>query len=348
VKKLYYSIGGLFTILIIVTMAIFSNQPTQNLEVETATPTEEVSPTQVSTEVLSPIPPPAIQPTNPPILPHTVNGYTAMIEPYYADISQIIFHVRVTGGGVDFGEERYFSRVSSPDIYDENGNMINASGGLAPAADPSLFEMVFEPVTLLKGDHIKGQLAFDIVDQPDYNKKLAQFSFDFDIPLHPEVRFYPKQTVTANGLEILLDSVTVTPSYTQIYLCLPPPSFAPWTIGVQTTLQIDEQEVLLFTASGLFSSATGSYWGTRSEPYWVPPVKNGNCYKIGFQAGSTNPTSLTLTIPSLEKLELEVAFMDQLAANYPGMSIREAYSKYLEEHGNTYKGPWVFNVELTP
>lgn len=101
-------------------------------------------------------------------------------------------------------------------------------------------------------------------------------------------------------------------------------------------------------SSELFSSATGSYWGTRSEPYWVPPVKTGSYYKVGFQAGNTNPTSLMLTIPQLEKLEIEVPFMAQLAVNYPSMSPRQAYSKYLEEHGNTYKGPWAFTVELKP
>jgi DNA-binding CsgD family transcriptional regulator len=348
VKKLYYILGGLFVTILIVTMAVRKNQPAQNLEVQTATPAEEVSSVQVSTEVLSPTPLPVLQPTNVAIPPHTVNGYTATIESYYADVSRIIFQVRVTGGGVNFGDEHYFDRISSPDMYDENGTLINASTGMGPAADPALYQIGFEPVTLLTGDRVKGQFAFDIVDPPDYNKKLAQFSFDFDIPFYPEARFYPKQTFTANGLEILLDSVAVTPTFTQVYLCLAPPSFAPWTIGVQTTLQINGQEVLLFNASELFSSATGSYWGARSEPYWVPPVKIGSCYKVGFQAGSTIPTSLTLTIPQLEKLELEVDFMDQLTVNYPGMSPRQAYSKYLEEHGNAYKGPWVFTIELIP
>ena len=37
-----------------------------------------------------------------------------------------------------------------------------------------------------------------------------------------------------------------------------------------------------------------------------------------------------------------------LADLYPGLSIRQAYHTYLEEQGATHKGPWVFDVELTP
>jgi len=82
----------------------------------------------------------------------------------------------------------------------------------------------------------------------------------------------------------------------------------------------------------------------------VPPVKNGSCIKIGFQTGSSDPTSLTLTIPDLENLMpylVENLFF-QLPTLYPGLSEKQAYHKYLEENGYTYKGPWVFTVELVP
>ena len=234
----------------------------------------------------------------------------------------------------------------SPDLYDENGNMMNTSGGWGPAIDPALYQFEFVPVTLIKGDRISGQFTFEVVNPTDFNLILAQFSFDFDIPIYPDVRFYPKQVITASGLEMLLDSVTVTPTFTQVYLCLPPPSFAPWAIGNQTVLQMGEQEASLEYSTELFSSATGSYGGTQSEPYWIPPTKNGSCFKLGFQIGSNNATSLTLTIPDLEKLESDVLLTNQLSTNYPGLSEKQAYHKYLEEHGNTYKGPWIFTGEL--
>ncbi|HLO27916.1 MAG TPA: hypothetical protein VK249_02200, partial [Anaerolineales bacterium] len=70
--------------------------------------------------------------------------------------------------------------------------------------------------------------------------------------------------------------------------------------------------------------------------------------KIGFPIGSSDPTSLTLTIPELENLDPDILLTNQLLTNYPGLSEKEAYQTYLEEHGKTYKGPWVFKVELVP
>jgi len=55
-----------------------------------------------------------------------------------------------------------------------------------------------------------------------------------------------------------------------------------------------------------------------------------------------------LTIPKLEKLAPDVLLTNQLVTNYPGLSARGAYYKYLEEQGNVYTGPWIFTVELTP
>jgi len=64
--------------------------------------------------------------------------------------------------------------------------------------------------------------------------------------------------------------------------------------------------------------------------------------------GSSNPTSLTLTIPKLEKSAPDVLMIHQLFTDYPSLSARQAYYKYLEEHGNIYKGPWIFTVKLVP
>ena len=360
VKKLYIIIGGLSAIILIAVIAILKLSA-QNLASKPATSIEQATgtsigvtlsatvPTQTSTEVF----PTALQtsqPTSVVIPSHTVNGYTATIESYYVDTSHIIFQVRITGEGIIFGNEHFYDRIGSPDLYDENGNLINTSGGWGPAIDPALYQFEFIPTTRLEGDRIKGQFAFDINNAPQYDQILAKFRFDFDLPIYREMRFYPKQVITANGVEMLLDSVTVTPTFTQVYLCFVPPSFNPWTIGNQTILQIGEQEASLYDSSELFSSATGSYWGTRSEPNWIPPMKNGSCFKIGFQGGNSNPTSLTLTIPDLENL---IPYLQdenplyQLPTVYPGLSEKQAYHKYLEENGYTYKGPWKFTVDLT-
>lgn len=293
---------------------------------------------------------PSISPTRVVIPPHTVNGYTAAIESYYIDTSHVIFQVRLSGGDFKFGNAHPQAVIGSTDLYDENGKLINTSGGFGPALDPALYQFGFVPVTLLTGEHLKGQFAFNLSDASDYNQTLAQFRFDFDLPLYPEVRFYPKQSVAANNLEVLLDSVTVTPAFTQLYLCFPPLTYAPWMLGYQATLQLDGQEAHPLFLSELFNSETGGDMRAGSEPYWAPPIKNGRCAKAVFPLGSSHPTTLTFTLPELENiipyLQSDVYF--QLPTLYPDLSAQQAYYKYLEENGYTYKGPWTFTAELKP
>jgi len=357
VRKRYFILGALAAILVAALIILKlsaqnpETKPTMSVELTPVSNIFVISPSATHSEVSTEALPEPVE-TNPPadvvIPPHTVNGYTAKIESYYVDTSHVIFQVRITGGEIAFGDEYFYARVESPDLYDENGNMINATGGWGPAVDPALYHFEFVPVTLFKGNRLKGQFAFDIADAPDYIQTLAQFRFDFDLPIYPEARSFPKQVVAANGLEMLLDSITITPIFTQVYLCFPPPSYAPWHIGSWTALQLGEQQASLHSSRLLFGSDLGGDRRAGSEPYWVPPTKNGRCMKIGFPIGSSNPSSLTLTVPELEKEDPNILMTNQLSLDYPGLSPKEAYHTYLEEHGNTYKGPWIFTVELKP
>lgn len=357
VKSLYLLLGGLLatTLIAFLVLALASaKNPASDSFAHTTqangtnfavVPTPAVE-TQKATET-SPASPITIQPSPIVIPPHTVNGYTAAIESYYVDSSHIIFQVRLTGGEMTFGDENYYSRIESPDILDENGMTINTSGGWGPAVDPALYHFEFVPVTLLKGDRLKGQFAFEVTNAPEYEEILARFRFDFDLPIYPDVRFHPKKTIAANGIEILLDSITITPAYTQIYVCFPSPSFADWNIGHQTVLEIDNQQANPEYFRLLFDSALGGDRTAGSEPYWVPPVKNGRCIKSGFPIGSTTPASVTLTIPDLEKSAPDILLTNQLSVNYPGLNPGQAYYTYLDEHGFVYRGAWIYEVELS-
>jgi DNA-binding CsgD family transcriptional regulator len=350
-KKLYYYlIGGLLALVLLAAMVITKpfTQTVDSIPPTQASQSAATLPTAADVQPPTDEKLPANQQTSTVIQPHTVNGYTAAVESYYADASHIIFQVRLTGGEISFGNEHFFDRIGSFNLYDENGNLINASVGGGPAIDPALYQFEFVPVTLLKGDRIKGQFAFDVTNAPEYEKILAQFRFDFDLPIHPDVRFHPKHTVSANNMEILLDSITVTPTSTQIYLCFPPPSFADWNIGNQSMLQIDGQETVPNYFRVLFDSAIGGDRTAGSESYWMPPVKTGRCIKSGFPIGSSNPTSLTLTIPQLEKSAPDLLVANQFSVDYPGLSEKQAYYKFLEEHGNVHKGAWTFTIKLTP
>jgi hypothetical protein len=352
-KTSYYLIGGSLVLVLLAAMVI-TKPFTQTVDITPSAPVNQevntLSPgdnPQAPTEILTTTSG-SNQQTSIIIPPHTVNGYTAVIESYHVDASHVTFQVRLSGGEIFFGNEHFFDRIGSVNLYDESGNLINTSLNLGPAVDPALYQFEFVPVTLLKGDRIKGQFAFDVTNAPEYEVTLARFRFDFDLPVYPDVRFHPKQTVSANGLDMLLDSVTVTPTSTQIYLCFQPPSFADWNIGSQSVLQVDGQETTPNYFRVLFDSAIGGDRTVGSEPYWTSPIKNGRCVKSGFPIGSNNLTSLTLTIPQLEKSAPDLLVANQFSVEYPGLSEKQAYYKFLEEHGNIHKGGWMFMIKLTP
>ncbi|HEX2996562.1 MAG TPA: response regulator transcription factor [Anaerolineales bacterium] len=358
-KKSYYAAGGIvLTItLIIVLIAVNVATRTPGSTSPGSTPIKPIPtipiertptiPPATSTATL-PVSTENTPPTDIVFPAHTVNGYTAEIESYYADTARVIFQVRITGGNVNFGNEHFYDRISSPDLYDESGNLINSSGGWGPAIDPALIQFEFVPLTLFRGNRLKGQFTFGVNDAPAYDQTLAQFRFDFDLPIHTASIFNPKQIVNANGIDILLDQITVTPMFTQIYLCYPSPSFADWLIDSEAVLELDGQTTTPYSFHALFDSAIGGDRRAGSEPYWAPPVKDGRCLKSSFAIGSANPPSLRLTIPQLIRSDPDVLLTDQLVTAYPGMSPKQAYHKYLEEHGNIHKGPWIFNIELVP
>lgn len=163
-KKPYYLIGGLFAAALVIIIIIL-NRPANNLESEPTLPGEPAQatnhpaalqptiPPQDSSDAL-PTPLETNQPTRIVIPPQTVNGYTATVEAAYADPSHIIFQVRITGGEFTFGNVHFYDRIGSPELFDENGAMINTSGGWGPAIDPVLYQFEFVPVALLKGDRL--------------------------------------------------------------------------------------------------------------------------------------------------------------------------------------------------
>lgn len=265
VKKLTYILAALSALLLIAVIVIYEpspqktapnpGEPVAQATGTKTTPTSQPTPTipiQVSTETL----PSALEPdlvTPVVIPPHTVNGYTAAIESYYIDMSHVIFQVRLTGGDIDNSKEHVTRRLGYLDIYDEHGNLVNSSGGVGPAVDPALIQFHFVPTTLLKGDHFKGQFAFNLYAAgADYKKIVAKFCFDFDRTVYPEVRFFPKQVVTANRLEMLLDSVTVTPTFTQVYLCFEPPSFAPGRLADRLSFNLENGKLICITPVNYF------------------------------------------------------------------------------------------------
>jgi len=279
---------------------------------------------------------------------HTVNGITAAIESYYADTSHLIFQVRIIGGDVTFGDPNYYGRFGSLDLYDENGNLVNTSGGFGSAVDPELVQIELTPLTLFTADRLKGQLSFEVNAAPAYDQILANFHFDFDMAIQPIKTYQPKQVISANGMDILLDTIMVSPTFTNVYLCFQPPSFADWNISSKSTLEVNGAQSTPLISRLLFDSAIGGDRRAGSEPYWAPPVKEGRCVKNTFPVGDIEPRSIELQIPYLEQNSPDVLLTNMLSTNYPGLPIKQAYQTYLEETGAIYKGPWVFITDFKP
>ncbi len=343
-KKIHYLAGVLLAIVMIMAWIFlkpssaptpqpaFISQPTQ--------PSLSSTPTSLlETETPLPLSDIAIQ-------SHTVNGITAAIESYYVDTSHLIFQIRITGGEVDFGNPYYYSRFGGLNLYDANGNGINTSGGFGPAVDPALLQIELVPLTLFSGERLKGQLAFDVNAAPAYNQILAQFRFDFDLTIQPVKIFQPKQIISANGVDVLLDTIMISPAFTNVYLCFQPPSFADWNISSKSILQIGELQSTPYKYSLLFDAAIGGDRRAGSEPYWAPPIKDGRCVKNTFPIGSDDLNSFELNIPNLEQNSPDILLTDLLSVNYPGLTIKQAYQTYLEEYELTLKGPWNFTIDL--
>ena len=131
---------------------------------------------------------------------------------------------------------------------------------------------------------------------------LAETHFAVDLTVYPAVVFDPMQTVTANGVEMLLQRIKVTPSYTQVYLCFQKPSPADWMIGSSITLKIGEDTGSLSTSALLFDAPGLGNMPKMPEPGWSSPVKTGRCMKVGIPVGyHGQPEVLVLNIGELEQ-----------------------------------------------
>ena len=299
------------------------------------------------------------------LAPQTQNGITASLDSYYADAMRLVFTVHLTGAEVFPGE------VS---LASADGAWANHSAGVTSNGDPSHYLLDLASETPLKSDRFQGQLELIVTASPGGENPVAAFRFDLDLPIHPALTFEPKQTVWADGLEILLDRLVITPAQTYAYLCYLAPTRADWMIGGDATLRVNSQVAGVQSYALLFDSVSSS--GSKGgESGWTSPIQNGRCVKIGFPIGDAKPESLTLTIPALEQSMPEVIPADDLARAYeslnaegiemewhiidhgaypewkklpPGMSEREAYRQFIRTLGYIHPGTWMFELQLNP
>ena len=202
---------------------------------------------------------------------------------------------------------------------------------------------------------------------------IGTYRMDFQVPVNNGLSVTVDKTVEANGVQITLKSVTVSPSYTIAEFCYPNLTVADlsgmmrsdWNWWLQgTTIQFGEEDPVRHNQNSYFS---------------LPEEKQGDnskqCQRIGFAAtGNMQTEKMTLSIASMQTVEFSEGYLSlfNLKSTIPALArqginvkfgwngssywtIIEKPASMTEEQANqivenliwhTIKGPWVFSVEL--
>jgi hypothetical protein len=320
---------------------------------------------------------PGIAPVEPapPTTENISSNSSITLEKAYVDIFRMVFVVSIKSPQTGLV-------VSSAALKDANGADLNTGVGITSQPDdpPGRYTIELEPISEFPSGQFKGELTVEIGSQFGSNSSQAEAHFALDVPVYPAYVTDPMQTVTANGVEMLLQRIKVTPSFTKAYLCFQKPTQADWGIGSMSTMQIGEDTGTLYDSRLLFDAPGMGNVPKNPEPDWTSPVQTGRCVTAGFTVGHHGkPEVLTLSIAELEQSAPEVIPNDQLQAvrkkllaqgidmdlvtssgnggggggpvinsKPAGMTDDQVMQLFNEDMGYYYPGPWNFTVDINP
>ncbi len=203
------------------------------------------------------------------------------------------------------------------------------------------------------------------------------FTFDLDVPAYPALVFTPAQSILSEGMEMRLERLEVTPSFTRAFLCYQKPSPADWMLSHEmTTLQLGQAQAILSEYAIAFDEEVGM----SERPAWATLSGKVRCVAAGFAVGHHGrPETLQLTVNELEQSIPEVIPDAQLqaakeklrqqgieldwvsfSANGGGgsglqikqkpqdMSDMEVMRLFYAALGYYFPGNWTFGVEIQP
>jgi hypothetical protein len=342
----------------------------------------------------------------------TINGITVTIDWFLADAKRVSFGYTIEGlpdvpDAVDlFGSVQLVEKSGTGELGwggHSTINRVDGSPGTLVGSWSSVFAEPFMQPT--------GQFDLDISlgnDSEDYNvnfsiasfpvpaeatpyppnvfppklpdHKIGDFHFEFETEIYPLLELFPSQSVTTNNIEMRLEKLEITTSFTVATLCYTKPSSRDWMTS-RSILGIGDHEGMNNTYSLLFDSDYGGYQGLPPEPADSPKILSGRCVQSEFLIGhSNNHGTITLTIPALEQSMPEVIPEDEIAAareklllqgidigwevvSFPGsgggsgpvynklpdgLTEIEAYQLFLEALGYIHQGPWEFRIDINP
>lgn len=307
-----------------------------------------------------------------PLASETVGGLTATLESAYLDANRMAFTVHFDGWKAGYGPG-YIT------LRERDGHEVNVGADFRFAeGDPSTAIINLTPDSPYAGSRFVGQLILDLNETPGGGASTLEFSFDLDLPVLPARVVEPMQTVTVNGINMILQSVKIAPSYSVVYLCYQKPTPDDWMLADGATLQVGGDQVAIATYTMLYDSDFAT--GKGPEPGWKPALAKGRCVKAGFPVGSQGQQeTLTLTIPGLQRsmpeaipdadvqkalrvLKSQGIEMDwttfsgnggggggPVYRKLPqGMTEAEAYQRFVDALGYSFNGPWIFSFQIKP
>lgn len=345
--------------------------------------------------------------TSPVVASQTVNGVTITIDWVLADAKRVSFGYTIEGlpdapdAANLFGTIELVEKSGTGELGwggDSIINRVEDSPGTLTGAWSSIFAKPFTQP--------KAQFGLDITlgdDRAEYNinytiamfpfpvdatpyppnvfppklpeHRIGDFHFDLETEIHPLLELAPGQSVTVNDVEMRLEKLDVTATFTSAVLCYQKPSSKDWTVG-RSILRAGGQEAGNNAYSLIFDSDYGGYMGKSPLTENAVQLEAGRCVQVEYLLGHSNqPGVITLTIPALEQSIPEVIAEEEIAAarekllpqgidmdwqvvdhgagpvyrQLPeGMTEQEAFQLFMEALGYIYKGPWEFSVEVKP
>ncbi len=311
-----------------------------------------------------------------PTVETTLNGKLgATLKWAYADTSRIALEIEFTHWDPNYG-------IGQLTIKDDLGVDVNTGyGSSSTAENPNVWTIIMAPegVSLTASGHVNLHIDVPIFAAPNWDQPLASFHFDLSLPVYQAQVMDMDQVISAKGINMHLERVSVTPSYTELYLCYNKPTSKDWMIGYSSTLEVNGVETHMDGYSLLYDSE-GYVAGKGNPPAYLPTINPGRCVQVGYPLGDLaqdTPLTMTLTIPELEQSLPEVIPDTELQAALAAlrtqgidlsiwtvsgsggggggytinskpdsMSDEEVMRIYYQTLGYYYAGPWVFTFDV--
>ena len=207
-------------------------------------------------------------------------------------------------------------------LTDLQGRPFNAGFTMAvDENDPSLYTVSFTftappdenfaPLDPMIESRFEGQLLVAITS-PD-GQAIQSFPFNLDLPVYPALLVEAHQTALSNSLQMSLEKMEITPSYTNAYLCYQSPTpTGDWQNRWEgTRLQIGRYEA----SPDNYSLIWDKNFSQQASPSWASLPDMNRCIVLGFPLGHHNqPETLRLEIDGLQQSTPESIPEDQLQA----------------------------------